>query len=94
MHILKKKTVYDFCKKHRNADSVITLYNELSKHSYASSKEIIDHYSRSSLLAGNRIVFRLGGNKYRAIIKFDFKRQVGFIEFVGTHAEYDKLKNN
>ena len=41
----------------------------------------------------NRVVFDIGGNKYRMIAKYAFgDRQVHlFIFWIGTHAEYDKL---
>lgn len=36
-------------------------------------------------------IFNVAGNKYRLIIAFGFERNVGFVKFVGTHAEYDKI---
>jgi mRNA interferase HigB len=45
--------------------------------------------ARSTLVDfGNR--HPAGGN-YRLIVAFDFRRQVAFVKFVGTHAEYDRV---
>ena len=43
----------------------------------------------------NRVIFDIGGNKYRMIGKYAFGDiQVHlFICWIGTHAEYDKLCN-
>jgi mRNA interferase HigB len=35
-------------------------------------------------------VLRFGGD-YRLIAAFDFPRQIAFLKFIGTHAEYDAI---
>lgn len=42
----------------------------------------------------NRIVFNVGGNKYRLICGYSFgkSRVILYIRFLGTHKEYDKVK--
>jgi mRNA interferase HigB len=35
--------------------------------------------------------FEIAGGNYRLIVAFDFERQIAFIKFLGTHAEYDKI---
>ena len=41
----------------------------------------------------NRVVFNVGGNKYRLICgyKFGERKVVLYVRFVGTHKEYDKV---
>ncbi len=38
-----------------------------------------------------RVRFEVAGGAHRLIVAFDFVRQVAFIKFVGTHAEYDRI---
>jgi mRNA interferase HigB len=45
----------------------------------------------ASTLKGARVVFNIGGNKYRVVVAIDYLRQLGFIRFVGTHAQYDQI---
>ena len=45
----------------------------------------------ASVLKGARVVFNIGGNKYRVILAIDYHRQLGFIRFVGSHAQYDQI---
>jgi hypothetical protein len=54
-------------------------------------QDIVDAYPSATVLNAERVVFRLMGNLYRAVVAFDFRRQAAFIKFVGTHAEYDKI---
>jgi len=41
----------------------------------------------------NRIIFNIGGNKYRLICNYHFGNKYVhlFINWIGTHSEYDKL---
>nr|WP_232225275.1 type II toxin-antitoxin system HigB family toxin [Dactylococcopsis salina] len=38
----------------------------------------------------NFTVFNIKGNRYRLIVGIDYKKQIIFIKYVLTHAEYDK----
>ena len=42
----------------------------------------------------NRVIFNIGGNKYRLICGYKFGKSqvVLYIRFVGTHKEYDRIK--
>ena len=37
----------------------------------------------------NRVIFDIGGNKYRLVVHFAYKFKTSLIKFVGTHEEYD-----
>lgn len=43
----------------------------------------------------NRVIFNVGGNKYRLICGYKFGRTkvVLYVRFVGTHKAYDKIEN-
>ncbi|ESR24787.1 hypothetical protein N177_2110 [Lutibaculum baratangense AMV1] len=42
-------------------------------------------------VADNRVVFDIGGNKYRLVVhvSYEFKRVL--IKFIGTHRDYDRI---
>lgn len=43
----------------------------------------------------NRVIFNVGGNKYRLICgyKFGIRNVVLYVRFVGAHKDYDKIKD-
>lgn len=45
---------------------------------------------RRTALARNPY-FDIGGNRYRLVVRFDYARRIGFVRFVGIHAEYDQI---
>jgi len=53
--------------------------------------EIKEQYRNASIVADNRVVFNIAGNKYRLVVKFHYNTGIGFIRFIGTHAEYDEI---
>ena len=46
---------------------------------------------KAKVLNRDRARFEVGGGNYRLIASFDFRRQIVFVKFVGTHAEYDAI---
>lgn len=76
------------------ADAEIPLtewYRHMEKANYLNPQEIKADFGTASILKGGRVVFNIGGNKYRLIVAIDYARQLMFIRFIGTHAQYDKI---
>ena len=46
---------------------------------------------KSKVLNRDRARFEVAGGDYRLIAGFDFRRQIAFVKFIGTHAEYDAI---
>jgi mRNA interferase HigB len=44
-----------------------------------------------SILANNCVVFNIKGNDYRLVVAIRYDKQIMFIRFIGTHAEYDRI---
>ena len=38
-------------------------------------------------------MFNIARNKYRLIVKFEYKYQYAFVRFIGTHEEYDEIRD-
>jgi mRNA interferase HigB len=43
------------------------------------------------VLNRERVRFEVTGGHYRLVAAFDFRRQIAFVKFIGTHAEYDRI---
>jgi len=44
-------------------------------------------------VGNNRYVFNIRGNNYRTVVMIVFFASTAAIRFVGTHSEYDKIKD-
>ena len=63
----------------------------MEKAAYSTPQALKAELATASILKGSRVVFNVGGNKYRVIMAINYQRQLGFIRFVGTHAQYDQI---
>ena len=66
-------------------------YQETSNAEWKNPKDITNEYQSASILADNRVVFTIKGNKYRLIVRINFDYGIIWIRFVGSYAEYDKI---
>jgi mRNA interferase HigB len=46
---------------------------------------------KAKVLNRDRVRFEVAGGNYRLIASFDLRRQIVFVKFIGTHAEYDAI---
>ena len=66
-------------------------YAIAKKADWSSPTDVKQAYGNASLIGNDRVVFNIGGNRYRLIVRFDYTHRIGFVRFVGTHAEYDAV---
>jgi len=94
MRIISRKALREFWQKREYADSEQPLkawFREASKADWKSPSAIKAMYRSASLVANNRVVFNIAGNKYRLVVKVNYPYRVMYIRFVGTHQQYDEI---
>ncbi len=91
MRIISRKALRVFWEKHSDArQSLQAWYVDVKKARWKSPADIKKVYRNASFVGNNRVVFNIKGNKYRVIVAVQYKFQLVFIRFVGTHQEYDR----
>ena len=91
MRVFNSNTLLDFGKKHPEADaSVRELNRTLRGAAWTRMQDVIDAYPSATVLNAERVVFKVKGNDYRAIVAFDFARRAAFIKFAGS-LQYDRI---
>ena len=74
-----------------HADSAGALQSwlwELESADWANPGQLKARFPSASLLAGNRVVFNIRGNRYRLVAVMAFGARIVRIDWLGTHAEY------
>jgi len=96
VRLIKKKTIAKYALK--NASSRIpfdTWLDKLSRADWNNVNDIKETFGSADNIGknSNRIIFNIGGNNYRMICQYHFGRKYIhlFINWIGTHSEYDKL---
>ncbi|HVW14924.1 MAG TPA: type II toxin-antitoxin system HigB family toxin [Mucilaginibacter sp.] len=92
MRVIAKGTLRDFWDKHADSEQVLkSWYLEAGKSAWKHPNDIKVEYPSASILANDRVVFNIKGNHYRLIVRINYRYQMVWIRFIGTHAEYDKI---
>ena len=66
-------------------------FAEASGASWETPQAIKDRYRHASFVADNRVIFNIGGNKYRLVVHVNYDYGIVFVKFVGTHTDYDRI---
>lgn len=92
MRIIAKRTLRAFWEKHPDAKQpLLTWYKTTELAEWETPSDVKSYYGNASILANNRVCFNIAGNKYRLIVKNEYKFSVVYVRFVGTHTEYDSI---
>ncbi len=90
MHIISRKALQKFWKKHPNSkNSLNRWFNAMQKSNFRSYNELVRAFPSADKV-NDLIVFNIGGNKNRLITSIHFNTGKVYIRNVLTHPEYDK----
>jgi mRNA interferase HigB len=80
---------------HRSAEAPMRAWLTILKAArWPNPMDVKTTFNSADLLADGRVVFDIGGNKWRVVAKLNDRHQVLYIRFVGTHAQYDRVDAN
>lgn len=94
MNIVAKKTLVAYYTTHPQAkDALEEWYTKTRNSHWTNFADMRATFNSVDSVGNQRYVFNIKGNDFRLIVVVQFRHQYVFIRFVGTHAEYDKLKD-
>lgn len=83
-----RQLVEDFCARHPDAAGRMNAWLLEAEHAeWKTPADIEARYPSASFLAANRVVFNIGGNRFRILTKVAYRLQIVLIERVGTHED-------
>ena len=92
MRVIARNVLVRFWNKHAEAKVPLERWYRLVRAAnWASTDEVMQAAPRAKVLNRERVRFEIAGGRYRLIAAFDFRRQITFVKFIGTHAEYDRI---
>ena len=91
-NIITRKTLLEYCKKYPVAATALQeWYHELVNSNFKNFNDLKKVYGNASLVADDRVVFNIMGNKYRLVVRIVFSFKAIQVKWFGTHAEYDRI---
>src|SRR5437763_12781964 len=92
MRIISKKALKHYWEKEPPAKSSLEAWHAEAKNAeWTSPADVKALYRTASILKDGRVVFNIGGNKYRLVVWINYDFYIIYIRFLGTHREYDEI---
>jgi mRNA interferase HigB len=92
MHVISYRRLREFSEQHADCrEALDDWFKVVSKASWSNLIAVQSIFPKAEAV-GDFTVFNIKGNKYRLIVSIDYERQLVYIKYILTHAEYDKEK--
>lgn len=93
MRILGLLLIDEFKRAHAGARGSLDAWrHEVEEATWYTPQDIKQRHRSADFLADNRVIFNIKGNSYRLVVKVRYQNGLVVVEWVGTHAEYDKKR--
>lgn len=94
MRIVTYKRIKEFSEKHADAENPLNYwYHTVVSKEWDDLNAIKLTFNSVDYVGNHRFVFNIKGNTYRLVAIISFNSKKVYIRFIGTHAEYDKIKD-
>lgn len=92
MRIIAWSTLESYAKVHPETKVPLERWRSLVKAArWSSMDDVRQTAPNATVLNAQRVRFEIAGGNYRLIVMIHFRRQIVFVNFIGTHAEYDNV---
>ena len=92
MQVIARRMLRLFWKRHPEAEAPLrTWYSMVSQAHWSGPEDVRRQFGAVDFVADNRVIFDIGGNKYRLIVRIVYRFKAVQIKFIGTHAQYDRI---
>ncbi len=95
MRVIAVSTLKAFRSDHpqyRDAEGpTLAWYRDVLNADWSKPRDVKAQFGSASILQDGRVVFNIGGNKYRIVVWINFPYRVVYIRFIGAHEQYDAI---
>jgi mRNA interferase HigB len=92
LHIIATSTLKAFYLREKPAEQPIKTWVSIAKVArWLTPMDVKGSFPTADIRPSGRVVFDVGGNKFRIVAKVEYRIGKVFIRFVGTHAQYNRI---
>lgn len=93
MQIIARRTLKQFRDQHPDAQIPLRAWHAIVQRTLWSGPADVKRQFGSAVdfVGDNRLIFDIGGNKYRLIVHVAYRHKRVLIKFIGTHKDYDRI---
>lgn len=94
MRIITKTTIKQYIERNPQSKTALSEWIEKTEEAeWHSLADIKQTFNSVDYVGNQHYVFNIKGNDYRLVVVIQFTPQYVFVRFIGTHAEYDRIKD-
>lgn len=92
MRLVGREILDVFCCGHADCRKWLAAWiSDIGAAQWRSPQDIKLRYATASFLSANTVIFNVRGNGYRMVTRVAYRVGVVQVQWIGTHAEYDKF---
>lgn len=94
MRVIAKKALVSFYTMHPDAQTALEDWYEKAQNAdWDNYGQLKQTFNSADSVGNQRYVFNIRGNHYRLVALVLFRIKMVYIRFIGTHNEYDQIKD-
>jgi mRNA interferase HigB len=93
MQVIARRTIRQFWERHPRAEAPLRAwYGLVEKSEWTGPHDVKAMFGTTvDFIVDNRIIFDIGGNKFRLIVHVSYEYRRVLVKVVGTHSDYDRV---
>ena len=92
MRVVNTDLLQTYWAKYPDTKKPLTAFlQEVVNAQWKTPNELKRSYPTASIISASKVVFNIRGNNHRLVALIQWRDEQMVINFIGTHAEYDKL---
>lgn len=92
MRVIATSTLKDYWRKYPECEQSLKSWLREAQLAGWDSAQVLKHqFKHASIISGKRIVFNINGNRFRLLVDIEFRLQIVFIVWFGSHYDYDQI---
>ena len=93
MKVLGREKITEFIIKHpKGKSSIESWHSEAMNAIWKNGHDIKKRIPSASIIKKYCVIFNINGNRFRLVTKISFETGIVLITWIGTHADYTKMK--
>lgn len=92
MRIIAVSTLRAFWSRRPDAEQPLRAWVHVVRGAdWSKPTDVKQMFRSADIVRNDRVVFNIGGNKYRLVAAVHYRGKRLYVRFIGTHAEYDRI---
>jgi mRNA interferase HigB len=92
MRVIASNTLQKFWENYPKSEQALKAWlHEVERANWKSPQALKSQFRSASVLTKKRVVFNINGNRNRLIVDIEYRLQIVFVVWFGSHEEYDVI---